>query len=76
MANRILDYLGVVWGVVQYMDKAMDVRVTDADNGENSDITEGKRIAIDQIDALISELKTAREDIEKMPFTKLQNKYN
>ena len=74
--NRKLDYLCIADKFFnEELGFDMDELIADADDGEDTTVAEGKEEVLGIVDEMIEELHQFREDVEKLSYKKLSEKY-
>lgn len=72
--NARLEYIGVLDNIVNQWN--FDGLLLDADNGQQSDVSEAKPEIIERLECIIEDLQQSVYDIKTMSLKKLQNKYS
>ncbi len=73
MANGIRDYLNMLHNHFSGIDYGQ--LLFEADEGKNTSLAEGKRMALYEIDRRLRELQELREDVQNLSLKKLQEKH-
>lgn len=75
MANYKLDYVGVLWAIVERMGAQCDQVVYELDDGFPSSVEDGKGEVKYHAAAFIQTLNEFVADADRLSFKKLQEKY-
>jgi hypothetical protein len=74
--NNLLDYLTIIEAAQQNQAADLDVLLVQADTGEKIGVAEAREKSVSVLDNMIKELSELRAELQKVPLSKLREKYS
>lgn len=75
MKNYLLEYTSLLYEVINNHAENCDNMVFAADDGTPHTVAEAKEDVIQQLAVIIEELQLFKQDVQTLPFNRLQAKY-